>query len=58
MGSDMPWRIQKKGDKWLVVKEEDGKVVGTHPSREKALAHLRALYANVPEARKEAKKKK
>lgn len=44
----MPWHIQKRGKKFLVVKGhtgEKGAVVGTHPSKEKATAHLRALYA-------------
>ena len=43
----MPWRIVKNGSKYQVVKETTGKVVGTHPTRAKAEAQLRALYANV-----------
>jgi len=42
----MPWIISKKGNKY-VVKNKEGKVVGTHPTRIKAIAHLRALYSNV-----------
>lgn len=34
-----------------VVKSDSGEVVKTHPNREKALAHLRALKANVEETR-------
>jgi len=42
----MPWKIVRRGSKYAVVKETTGKVVATHPSHAKALAHLRALYAN------------
>jgi hypothetical protein len=45
----MPWHLEKRGGKFAVVKGhrgEDGGTVGTHPSREAALRHLRALYAN------------
>lgn len=45
----MPWRIQKAGNKYQVVKKEDGKVVGTHSSRTQALQHMKALYANTKE---------
>lgn len=44
----MPWSVKRRGHKYVVVKP-DGKVVGTHSTREKALQHLRALYANVKE---------
>lgn len=42
----MPYKIQPQGDKFEVVKEDDGKVMGTHSTRAKAEAQLRALYAN------------
>lgn len=48
----MPYKLSgnrvmvERGGKWVLLK--------AHPSRKKALAHLRALYANVPEAREEA----
>lgn len=42
----MPWKVQKQGSKYAVVKETTGKVVGTHPTRAKATAQLRALYAS------------
>jgi len=48
----MPYAIRKRGNKWVVVNKETGKVKGTHSTREKAVRHLRALYANVPEARR------
>lgn len=35
-----------------VVLDKDGSVVGRHPTREKAKRHLRALYANVEDAKK------
>ena len=43
----MPWDVHKLGNVWVVTKKEDGKVVGKHPTREKAMRHMRALYANV-----------
>jgi hypothetical protein len=42
----MPWKIKHNGMRYQVVKEEDGKVVGSHMSKAKAVKHLRALYAN------------
>jgi len=45
-GKKMPYQIRKAGNKFTVVKADDGKVMGTHPSRTKARAQLRALYAN------------
>lgn len=50
----MPWSIKKSGDSWCVVADDTGEKVKCHPSREKALAHQRALYANVPDARAKA----
>ena len=50
----MPWDVVRRGDSWVVL-DKQGKVVGKHPTRQKALAQQRALYANVPEGRKESK---
>ena len=50
----MPYRIQKRGRKYLVVNDQ-GEVKGEHPTKEKALRQLRALYANVPDARRKKK---
>lgn len=47
----MPWHIVKHAGQcpastpWAVVKEADGKMVGCHESREKALRQLAALNA-------------
>lgn len=41
----MPWDIQKQGNQHCVVKK-DGTVIKCHPTREMAVAHQRALYAN------------
>ena len=38
--------IVKQGDKYVVKAEHSGKVLGTHPTRDKALAQLRAIEAN------------
>ena len=42
----MPWKVAKRGTKWVVVKADTGKVVGTHDSKAEAVKHLRAIYAN------------
>ena len=42
--------MQRAG-KWLVIGKENGKTYGTHDSKQKALAHMQALYANAPEAK-------
>ena len=52
----MPWVIVRKDGKSCVCKKASGEVVKCHDKRRDALAHLRALYANVPEARQEDKK--
>lgn len=51
----MPWKVVKQKDHWNVVKESDNSVVTKHDTKKAAEAHLRALYANVPEARKKKK---
>jgi hypothetical protein len=40
----MPYKIIKKGDKWLTVNADTGDVKGTHDSEKKALAQMRLLY--------------
>lgn len=47
----MPWEIKKQGERYCVVKKGSGETVKCHPMRADAVKHLRALYANVPEAR-------
>ena len=42
----MPYAIRRKGNKWLVVKKDDGKVMGTHPSKEKAAKQIMAIHIN------------
>ena len=51
----MPWQIKQnvggcKG--FAVVKEGTSTVVGCHPSKSRATAHMRALYANVKDVKK------
>jgi hypothetical protein len=48
----MPYHIERSGSQYDVV-SEDGKVVGTHPTKSKAASQVRALYANVPDATKD-----
>lgn len=40
-----PYRIEKDGNEFIVVKISDGKVMGRHPTRDKATAQFRALEA-------------
>jgi phage head maturation protease len=54
----LPWHLSNNEPGctgWAVVKDSDGKVVGCHPSRRKALAQLAALNANVKEAQMDVK---
>lgn len=44
--SQLPWHIEKQGEKFCVIKDTDGKSAGCHPSRAEANDQLRALYAN------------
>lgn len=46
----MPYHIEKQADMFEVV-DDAGKVAGKHPTRKQATEQLRALYANVPEAK-------
>jgi len=46
----MPYHIEREGNKFKVVVDATGRVVGTHPSKAQAQAQLGALYANVPDA--------
>lgn len=48
----MPFQVVKRGSVFLVVTEGTGKVHGRFKSRVKAYEQLRALYANVKEARR------
>ena len=40
----MPWKAKQRDGKWVVVKESDGSVVGTHDNEEDANAQVKALY--------------
>ena len=51
----MPWDIKQnsagcKG--YAVVKQGSGELVGCHPSKSRAKAHLTALYASEADAKK------
>lgn len=53
----MPYKISGKGDALgcagYGVQDESGKTVGCHATRADAEAHVAALYANVPDAKKD-----
>jgi hypothetical protein len=51
----MPYKIEQRADKFVVVRENGGRVVGTHSSRAKATAQVRALYIHVKDAIEKAK---
>lgn len=45
----MPWEIKQNAAGcrgFAVVKQGSGELVGCHPSKSRATAHLRALYAS------------
>lgn len=46
----MPWSIEKRDDKWCVVKDDDGETVECHDTEKEARDHQKALYANEPDA--------
>lgn len=48
----MPFEVVKRGREFVVVTQGTGKVHGRFSSRVKAYEQLRALYANVREARR------
>lgn len=52
----MPYRVEKRKDKYVVISEGSGRVLGTHTSREKAMAQVRALYANMADAKKKGRR--
>lgn len=43
----MPYKIKKKGKKFSVISEASGRVIGMHDSKEKAMAQMKAMYANM-----------
>lgn len=47
----MPYEIQKRGNKFVVVKKDDGQVMGSHDSDNEAKAQIAAIHIS------EAKKK-
>jgi len=44
-----PWRIEKRGDKFVVVQADSGKVMGSHDSKEDAAKQVAALHSKVKE---------
>lgn len=50
----MPWNVKRNtaGCKGYAVVKETGELVGCHPSKSRAEAHLRALYASEADAKK------
>lgn len=54
----MPYHVAKSSKcpsskPWAVIKNSDGSVMGCHPTKAKANAQLKALYANEPSAKAE-----
>jgi hypothetical protein len=48
----MPYKIRKRKSQYLVVNAETGDIKGKHDTRTKAVAQLRALYANVKDVKR------
>lgn len=51
----MPWKVERRKDKFVVVRE-NGKVVAEHESKAKAMRQVRALYASEYWLKKEKQK--
>ena len=47
----MPYQIEKSGSSWIVKNKNTGESKGKSVSKEMALAHMRALYANEPKTK-------
>jgi hypothetical protein len=58
--NNMPWKVEEgtAGCRGFAVVKEGGELVGCHPSRSRAEAHMRALYASEADAKKMEDKKK
>lgn len=41
----MPWRIQKKGNEWCLIKISTGKTEWCHKDKKHVIAGMRAKYA-------------
>ncbi|MFA5388086.1 MAG: hypothetical protein WC322_06935 [Candidatus Paceibacterota bacterium] len=39
----MPYSVHKSGDRWKVVKDSDGKVMGTHKTKAEARKQIYAI---------------
>ena len=39
----MPYSVRKAGDRWKVVKDTDGKVMGTHKTKAEARKQIYAI---------------
>lgn len=50
----MPWKVKQgvAGCKGYAVTKESGELVGCHPSKSRAEAHMRALYASEADSKK------
>jgi hypothetical protein len=51
-----PWHVEKRGDEWCVLLDEDGSTVKCHATKAQASAHMAALYANASSAEVENKR--
>lgn len=47
----MPWRIDRRDERYCVIKETDGTTEKCHGTRQEAVAHMRALYASERQGR-------
>lgn len=50
----MPWDIRQRGSQYAVVQRDNGKIVGTHPTRAAAERQQAALYASEAEEKDKA----
>ena len=47
----MPYNVVKKGSKYFVENKNTGRVMGHHDTKDKAMSQMKALYANIEDAK-------
>jgi hypothetical protein len=54
----MPYKIVKRGNKYLTVNKQTGKIKGRHASKKKAVSQMRLLYKIENDKTKRSRKRK
>lgn len=54
----MPYKVGKRGNKWVVYNPDTGKVYGKHDSKPEADDQKKALWVNSPPSKEHRKDKR